>query len=102
MKKVNLSIAVVLLLCTALPPKGDAFDVQDALWTRKQPSTAELAFDPPSPANVRAIEDNRDFDEDTQFVNALFAFQPGDVVEVEVVRGTEHAILQVVLIEMIY
>lgn len=67
MKKVNLSIAVVLLLCTALPPKGNAFDVQDALWTRRQPLTAELAFDPPSPANVRAIADNRDFDEDTQF-----------------------------------
>lgn len=42
------------------------------------------------------------FDEETQFVNALFSFQPGDQVEVEVVRGTEQVILQVVLTEMIY
>ena len=67
MKKINLSIAVVLLLCTALPPKGDAFDAQDALWIWKQPPTAELAFDPLSPASVRAFEDNREFDEDTRF-----------------------------------
>ena len=42
------------------------------------------------------------FDEDMQFVNALFAFQPGDVVEVEVVRGNERLVMQVVLTEMIY
>ncbi|MGD9354755.1 MAG: TIGR04219 family outer membrane beta-barrel protein [Desulfobacterales bacterium] len=67
MKKINLSIAVVLLLCTALPPKGDAFDAQEALWVWKRPPTAELAFDPLSPASVRAFEDNRDLDEDTRF-----------------------------------
>ena len=67
MKKINLCIAVVLLLCTALPPKADAFDAQDALWIRKQPPTAELAFDPLSPASVRAFEDNRNFDEDARF-----------------------------------
>jgi len=67
MKKINLSIAVVLLLCTALPPKGDAFDAQEALWIWKQPPTAELALDPLNPASVRAFEDNRDFDEDTRF-----------------------------------
>jgi len=66
MKKINLSIAVVLLLCTALPPKGDTFDAQDALWVEKQPSTAELTFDPLGPANVRASEDHRDVDEDTR------------------------------------
>jgi outer membrane protein len=67
MKKINLSIAVVLLLCTALPPKGDAFDAQDTLRIWKQPPTAELAFDPLGPASVRAFEDNRDVDEDTRF-----------------------------------
>jgi outer membrane protein len=67
MKKTNLSIAVVLLLCTALPPKGVAFDAQDTLRIWKQPPTAELAFDPLGPASVRAFEDNRDVDEDTRF-----------------------------------
>ena len=66
MRKINLSIAVVLLLCTALPPKGDAFDAQDALWIKKQSPTAELAFDPLGQANVRAFEDNREVDEDTR------------------------------------
>ena len=66
MKKINLSIAVVLLLCTALPPKGDAFDAQDALWIKKQSSTAELTFDPLVPASVRAFEDNRELAEGTR------------------------------------
>jgi hypothetical protein len=66
MKKINLSIAVVLLLCTAFSPKGDAFDAQDALWIKKQPSTAELPFDPLGPDNVRAFEGNRDVDEETR------------------------------------
>ncbi len=42
------------------------------------------------------------FDEETQFVNALFSFQPGDVVEVEFVRGNANVILQIVLTEAIY
>ncbi|MGA9260637.1 MAG: TIGR04219 family outer membrane beta-barrel protein [Desulfobacterales bacterium] len=63
MKKINLSIAVVLLLCTALPPKGDAFDAQDALWIWKQSPTAELAVDPLVQGSARAFEDNREFDE---------------------------------------
>jgi outer membrane protein len=63
MRKINLSIAVVLLLCTALPPKGDAFDAQDALWIWKQSPTAELAVDPLVQGSVRAFEDNREFDE---------------------------------------
>jgi len=42
------------------------------------------------------------FDEDTQFVNALFNYQPGDVVEVEVVRNSEHITMQVTLTEMSY
>ena len=66
MKKISLSIAVVLLLCTALPPKGDAFDPKDDLWIWKQPPPAESAFDPLSPASVRASEDNHEFDEDTR------------------------------------
>jgi outer membrane protein len=63
MKKINLSIAVVLLLCAALSPKGNAFDAQDAPWIRKQPLTSDSAVDPLGPASVRAFEDNRDFDE---------------------------------------
>lgn len=63
MKKINLSIAVVLLLCAALPPKGNAFDAQDAQWIRKQSLTSELAVDPLGPASVQAFEDNREFDE---------------------------------------
>jgi len=63
MKKINLSIVVVLLLCAALSPKGNAFDAQDALWIKKQPSSAELAFDQLGQASVRAVEDNREFDE---------------------------------------
>jgi outer membrane protein len=66
MKKIYLSIAVVLLLCASLPPKGDAFDAQGALWINKQPSTVELTFDQLGPANVRGSEDNRDVDEDTR------------------------------------
>lgn len=42
------------------------------------------------------------FDENTQFVNALFAFQPGDVVDVEVVRNNQKLVLQVALTEMTY
>ncbi len=42
------------------------------------------------------------FSENTQFVNALFAFQPGDVVEVEVVRNDQKMVFQVTLTEMSY
>ena len=42
------------------------------------------------------------FNEDTQFVNALFNYQPGDVVEVEIVRNSEHMNVQVTLTEMSY
>jgi serine protease Do len=39
-------------------------------------------------------------DEKTQFVNALFSYQPGDVVEVEVVRNTQKMTFKVTLTEM--
>ncbi len=42
------------------------------------------------------------FNEDTQFVNALFNYQPGDVVEVEIVRNSEHMTMQITLTEMSY
>jgi 2-alkenal reductase len=42
------------------------------------------------------------FDEDTRFVNALFAFQPDDTVDVEVVRNGRRLVLQVTLTEMTY
>ncbi len=41
-------------------------------------------------------------DEDTQFVNALFTYSPGDTVEVEIVRNSEHITVQVALTEMSY
>jgi serine protease Do len=46
--------------------------------------------------------DDQTFDEDTQFVNALFNYTPGDVVEVEVVRNSQHITMQVTLTEMSY
>jgi 2-alkenal reductase len=46
--------------------------------------------------------DDQQLDEDTQFVNALFNYQPGDVVEVEIVRDSQHITLQVTLTEMSY
>lgn len=42
------------------------------------------------------------FDENTQFVNALFNYSPGDTVEVEIVRNSQHITLQVALTEMSY
>jgi 2-alkenal reductase len=42
------------------------------------------------------------FDENTQFVNALFNYSPGDTVEVEIVRNSEHLTYQVTLTEMSY
>ena len=45
---------------------------------------------------------NMTFSEDTKFVNALFAFQPGDTVDVEVVRNGQNLVLQVTLTEMTY
>ncbi len=39
--------------------------------------------------------------ESTQFVNALFAYQPGEQVELEVMRADERLLLQVMLVELI-
>lgn len=39
-------------------------------------------------------------DETTQFINALFAYQPGDQVEVEVLRGSQRLLLQASLVEL--
>ena len=39
-------------------------------------------------------------DEDTVFVNALFNYQPGDIVEVEVIRDSTSEILRATLIEL--
>lgn len=41
-------------------------------------------------------------DENTQFVNALFAYQPGDHVDVELMRNSQKQIVQVMLTEMTY
>lgn len=41
-------------------------------------------------------------DEDTQFTNALFACQPGETVEVEVVRNNQNMVFQVTLTEVTY
>jgi serine protease Do len=39
-------------------------------------------------------------DEETQFLNALFNYQPGDLVEIEVMRGDQRVVLDVTLIEL--
>ena len=39
-------------------------------------------------------------DENIQFVNALFSYQPGNVVDVEIIRGNNHIIVQVQLTEL--
>lgn len=38
--------------------------------------------------------------ESTQFINALFTYQPGDRVEVEVLRGSQRVLLQATLVEL--
>ncbi|MDP2965103.1 MAG: trypsin-like peptidase domain-containing protein [Pelolinea sp.] len=43
---------------------------------------------------------NISLDEDIQFVNALFSYQPGNVVEVEFLRGGDHVTVQVQLTEL--
>ena len=43
---------------------------------------------------------NVSLDVDTVFINALFTFQPGDVVEVEIIRNGKRAVLQAQLIEL--
>jgi serine protease Do len=39
-------------------------------------------------------------DEKTQFANALFSYQPGDIVEVEFIRGNKHVTLNMQLTEL--
>ena len=39
--------------------------------------------------------------EDTPFINALFAYQPGDTVEIEVVRNSKKLLFKVTLTEMV-
>lgn len=41
-----------------------------------------------------------ELDEDTRFLNALFAYQPGGAVQIEVLRGTERNILNALLVEL--
>lgn len=36
----------------------------------------------------------------TQFVNALFSYQPGDTVEIEIMRGSEKILVEVTLAEL--
>lgn len=43
---------------------------------------------------------NRVLDEDTEFVNALFNSQPGDLVDIEVIRNGNRAVFQAQLIEL--
>jgi serine protease Do len=45
---------------------------------------------------------NQTIGENTQFINALFACQPGDRVEVELVRSNQKQVVQVTLTEMTY
>jgi len=43
---------------------------------------------------------NVSLDESTQFLNALFSYQPGDVVEVEILRGETVKVVQVKLTDL--
>ena len=43
---------------------------------------------------------NIPLDEDVQFVNALYSYQPGDVVDVEFLRGEDRVTVQVQLTEL--
>ncbi len=63
-----------------------------------------------SPADQAGIQEgdiivrigSQTIDENTQFINALFAYQPGDRVEVELVRNNQKQVVQVALTEMTY
>jgi 2-alkenal reductase len=41
-----------------------------------------------------------ELDEETQFLNALFKYQPGDTVEIEIIRNSQRLILEATLIEL--
>ncbi len=43
---------------------------------------------------------NISLDENTQFLNALFSYQPGDIVEVEIMRGKTDSVFQVQLTDL--
>jgi 2-alkenal reductase len=43
---------------------------------------------------------NIPLDENTQFLNALFSYQPGDIVDVEIFRGGTHNVVQVQLTDL--
>ena len=43
---------------------------------------------------------NVSLDESTQFLNALFSYQPGDVVDVEILRGETVNVVQVMLADL--
>jgi S1-C subfamily serine protease len=43
---------------------------------------------------------NISLDEKTQFVNALFSYKPGDMVEVKFLRGKDYITVQVRLTEL--
>jgi 2-alkenal reductase len=43
---------------------------------------------------------SQELGQSTQFVNALFSYQPGDTVEIEIMRGSEKILLEVTLVEL--
>lgn len=43
---------------------------------------------------------SQELGENTQFVNALFSYQPGDTVEIEIMRGSDRILLEVTLVEL--
>lgn len=54
-----------------------------------------------TPGDIILRIGDKQLDEETQFVNALFSYQPGDIVEVEILRGAERAVLQIPLVELV-
>jgi len=43
---------------------------------------------------------NISLDENTQFLNALFSYQPGDIVDIEILRGKTDSVVQVQLTDL--
>ncbi len=43
---------------------------------------------------------DQELSEKTQFVNALFAYQPGETVEIEIMRGSDRMVLNTRLVEL--
>ena len=53
-----------------------------------------------TPGDIILRIGDKELNEETQFVNALFSYQPGDIVDVEILRGPERMLLRIPLVEI--